>query len=236
MWLAWQTCLDPISGEKLLVADLSYTIRSLSVEERYNLRAENELANDIEVPPAMKSPLGHAVQPPLLLPAASCSAVLTGGGGGAWRRRQDNLLFERRSATTLSTRTIVGTEGSSSAAALFSRDDEDDVSKDGSTILLTEKEQFRHCVVLGAPACGKTTLLQKVRYWAALKAYEDADEDLPVFVALASFAAFLDDELRLQPETTPSLMDYLKATCSAENYQMLEHFHRRGKLLLLADG
>ena len=43
-----QTCLDPISGEKLLVADLSYTIRLLSVEERYNLRAENELANDIE--------------------------------------------------------------------------------------------------------------------------------------------------------------------------------------------
>ena len=43
-----QTCLDPISGEKLLVADLSYTIRMLSLQERYNLRAENELANDIE--------------------------------------------------------------------------------------------------------------------------------------------------------------------------------------------
>ena len=44
------TCdiLDPISGEKLLVADLSYTIRMLSLQERYNLRAENELANDIE--------------------------------------------------------------------------------------------------------------------------------------------------------------------------------------------
>ena len=63
MWLAWQTCLDPISGEKLLVADLSYTIRSLSVEERYNLRAENELANDIEVPPATKAPPGRAVNP-----------------------------------------------------------------------------------------------------------------------------------------------------------------------------
>ena len=34
-----QTCLDPISGEKLLVADLSYTIRMLSVQERYNLRS-----------------------------------------------------------------------------------------------------------------------------------------------------------------------------------------------------
>jgi hypothetical protein len=43
-----QTCLDPISGEKLLVADLSYTIRLLSVEERYNLRSENELASEVE--------------------------------------------------------------------------------------------------------------------------------------------------------------------------------------------
>ena len=59
-----------------------------------------------------------------------------------------------------------------------------------------EKEKFRCCTVLGAPACGKTTMLQKMRYWAALKAYEDPDEDLPVFVALASFAAFVDTRIQ----------------------------------------
>ena len=37
-----QSCLDPVSGERLLVADLSYTVRLLSVEERYNLRNESE--------------------------------------------------------------------------------------------------------------------------------------------------------------------------------------------------
>lgn len=186
-----QTCLDPISGEKLLVADLSYTIRMLSVMERYNLRSENELANDIE----------------------------------------DNLIFERRSATSLETKTIVG-DGS---ADLFARDAED-VSKDGSTILLTEKAKFKRVCILGAPACGKTTLLQKMRYWAALKAYEDPDEDLPVFVALASFAAFVDTELKSSGSEEISIMAYLKATCSGENYRMLEYYHRRGKLLMLCDG
>lgn len=187
-----QTCLDPISGEKLLVADLSYTIRMLSVMERYNLRSENELANDIE----------------------------------------DNLIFERRSATSLETKTIVGADGS---AELFARDAED-VSKDGSTILLTEKEKFKRVCILGAPACGKTTLLQKMRYWAALKAYEDPDEDLPVFVALASFAVFVDAELKTSGGDEISLMAYLKATCSDENFRMLEYYHRRGKLLMLCDG
>ena len=187
-----QTCLDPISGEKLLVADLSYTIRMLSVQERYNLRSENELANDIE----------------------------------------DNLIFERRSATSLETKTIVGTDGS---AELFARDAED-VSKDGSTILLTEKAKFKQVCILGAPACGKTTLLQKMRYWAALKAYEDPDEDLPVFVALASFAAFVDTELNAGRSEELSIMAYLKATCSDDNYRMLEYYNRRGKLLMLCDG
>ena len=37
----------------------------------------------------------------------------------------------------------------------------DDVSRDGSTVLLTEKVAFRNFVLLGAPACGKTTLLRK---------------------------------------------------------------------------
>ena len=190
-----QTCLDPISGEKLLVADLSYTIRMLSVEERYNLRSENELSNDIE----------------------------------------DNLLFERRSATTLAERAVVGT---ADAQGLFSRGDDDDVSKDGSSILLTEKEKFKCCVLLGAPACGKTTLLQKMRYWAALKAYEDADEDLPVFVAVASFAAFVDSRLCAghNDDDHLDLMAYLEATCSAENYRMLEHYHKKHQLLLLCDG
>ena len=189
-----QTCLDPISGEKLLVADLSYTIRMLSVQERYNLRSENELANDIE----------------------------------------DNLIFERRSATSLETaaKTIVGTEDS---AGLFARDAED-VSKDGSTILLTEKQKFKRVSILGAPACGKTTLLQKMRYWAALKAYEDPDEDLPVFVALASFAAFVDNGLAAGKSDSLSIMEYLRATCSDDNFRMLEYYHRRGKLLMLCDG
>lgn len=39
---------DPISGEELLVADLSYEVRLLSVEERYNLKSENELAGEVE--------------------------------------------------------------------------------------------------------------------------------------------------------------------------------------------
>ena len=90
--------------------------------------------------------------------------------------------------------------------------------------------------ILGAPACGKTTLLQKMRYWAALKAYEDPDEDLPVFIALASFAAYVDTGLSSGLSTSLSIMDYLKATCSDENYRMLEYYHRRGKLLMLCDG
>ena len=35
-----------------------------------------------------------------------------------------------------------------------------------------------------------------MRYWAALTAYEDANEDCPVFVALASYAAFVDAGLK----------------------------------------
>ena len=93
--------------------------------------------------------------------------------------------------------------------------------------------QFRNCTVLGAPACGKTTLLQKVRYWAALKAYEDVDEDLPVFVALASFAAFVDNGLSAGHNENLNLTAYPKATCSKENYDMPVHYHSRNKLLLL---
>ena len=44
----FQKCMDPISGEELLVADLSYSVRLLSVEERYNLRSENEMAGEVE--------------------------------------------------------------------------------------------------------------------------------------------------------------------------------------------
>ena len=45
--LGWNS-QDPISGEELLVADLSYEVRLLSVEERYNLKSENELAGEVE--------------------------------------------------------------------------------------------------------------------------------------------------------------------------------------------
>jgi predicted NACHT family NTPase len=51
-------------------------------------------------------------------------------------------------------------------------------------VLLTQPDEFHHVVVLGAPACGKTTLLQKMRYWAAITAYQDEAAPLPVFVYL----------------------------------------------------
>ena len=75
-----------------------------------------------------------------------------------------------------------------------------------------------------------------MRYWAALKAYEDPDEDLPVFVALASFAAFVDSGLAAGKSDSISIMEYLRATCSEENFRMLEYYHWRGKLLMLCDG
>ena len=34
------------------------------------------------------------------------------------------------------------------------------------------------------------------RYWAALSAYDDAAEHCPVFVALTSYAAFVEDGLK----------------------------------------
>lgn len=139
------------------------------MEERYNLRSENELASEA-------SP-----RPPARIPAVGLGAPRSASARLA-RQVEDNLLFERRSATSLAeAKTIVGTGADSS---LFARDN-DDASKDGSTILLTDRDRFGKVVVLGAPACGKTTLLQKMRYWAALAAYEDPDQNhLPVFIAL----------------------------------------------------
>ena len=77
--------------------------------------------------------------------------------------------------------------------------DDEDVSRDGSTLLLTNKVTFRNVVILGAPACGKTTLLQKMRYWAALAAHSDEEEFLPVFIALTNYAAFVDEARRSPP-------------------------------------
>ena len=89
-------------------------------------------------------------------------------------------------------------------------------------------------VILGAPACGKTTLLQKMRYWAALTAYEDVKEQLPVFVALASYAAFVDE--RLKAGAVYDLLSYLKKTCDEEQFNMLQHYHKKGQLMMLLDG
>jgi stage III sporulation protein SpoIIIAA len=111
-----QKCMDPISGEELLVADLSYSVRLLSVEERYNLRSENELAGEVE----------------------------------------DHMIFQSRSGDA-DDKTI---KASADIAKKFGMGAED-VSRDGSTVLLTEKTAFRNFVLLGAPACGKTTLLRK---------------------------------------------------------------------------
>jgi hypothetical protein len=119
-------------------------------------------------------------------------------------------------------------------------------------------------VVLGAPACGKTTLLQKMRYWAALAAYEvlsmhvwwmwwcvcvsgqadrchlaqEPDENhLPVFVALASYAAFVDTTINVPGRqiegedrlASASIMQYLQVICSEENYRMLCFYHARSQ-------
>ena len=62
--------------------------------------------------------------------------------------------------------------GAKMASFLIHRGNLTALITDGSTILLTERARFGKVVVLGAPACGKTTLLQKMRYWAALAAYE----------------------------------------------------------------
>ena len=121
---------------------VGWQVRLLSVEERYNLKSEQEGAASVE----------------------------------------DDLLFERRSATTLAEKSITGEEGGN--MSMFSREEDgEDVSRDGSTVLLTSKDKFQHVTILGAPACGKTTLLQKMRYWAALAAYEDPEELLPVRTA-----------------------------------------------------
>ena len=62
---------------------------------------------------------------------------------------EDNLIFERRSANQIEERSLSGSVGAFSAD-----DDRASDTKDGATVLLTEKERFPNVVVLGAPACG----------------------------------------------------------------------------------
>ena len=104
-----QTCLDPISGEKLLVADLSYTIRMLSLQERYNLRAENELANDIEDNLIFERRSTTCATLARLLLAANSAHACCVGCAGRWRRRRSSARRTRpgcsRGTTTTSART-----------------------------------------------------------------------------------------------------------------------------------
>ena len=180
-----QSCLDPISGERMLVADLSYTVRRLSVAERFNLRNENELSDSSE----------------------------------------DNQLFERRSSTTLAERSLSGSTGG------LGRDDEGDQTKDGATVLLTADKEFSHVVVLGAPACGKTTLLQKMRYWAAISAYQEPEQHpIPVFVYLVGFAKFI------MQGGPCDLLAYLKSSTPPDQYKVIAHAHAEKTSLYLLDG
>ena len=181
-----QSCLDPISGERLLVADLSYTIRLLSVEERFNLRNENELSDSVE----------------------------------------DNALFERRSGTGLGV--LQSLSGSSGG---FERRGEDsDATIDGATVLLTRQDEFGHVVVLGAPASGKTTLLQKMRYWAAITAYQDEAAPVPVFVYLVGFAKFIMNG------GACNILKYLEASSPAEQFSVIAKAHQDRTVLYLLDG
>jgi hypothetical protein len=180
-----QSCLDPISGERLLVADLSYTVRRLNVTERFNLRNENELSDSSE----------------------------------------DNQLFERRSGNTLAERSLKG------AAGDYTRAGEDGgETDDGATVLLTGGSDLAHVVVLGAPACGKTTLLQKMRYWAAITAYQDEAKPIPVFVYLVGFAKFIMNGGECD------LLAYLKSSSPADQYRVIADAHRQKTVLYLLDG
>ena len=50
-----------------------------------------------------------------------------------------------------------------------------------------------------------------MRYWAALTAYEDSNEHCPVFVPLASYAAFVDAGLKEgKGQEALDMMAYLK--------------------------
>eukprot|EP01044_Picomonas_judraskeda_P028980 COSAG03_NODE_9841_length_690_cov_1.169205_1_plen_110_part_10 len=76
-----------------------------------------------------------------------------------------------------------------------------------------------------------------MRYWAALTAYEDANEDCPVFVALASYAAFVDAGLKNgKGAEALDMMAYLKKTCEPEQFKMLQYYKQKGQLLMLCDG
>ena len=181
-----QSCLDPISGERMLVADLSYTVRRLTVAERFNLRNENELSDSAE----------------------------------------DNQLFERRSSTTLAERSLSGSTGGFGRAG-----EEGSSTKDGATVLLTGSAEFSHVVVLGAPACGKTTLLQKMRYWAAISAYQEPDKfPIPVFVYLVGFAKFVMNG------GACDLLAYLESSSPPDQYKVIAQAHADRTSLYLLDG
>ena len=143
-------------------------------------------------------------------------------------------IFQSRSGAKDQEQAIIG---SADIASKFGIGGSEDVSRDGSTVLLTEKQAFRNFVLLGAPACGKTTLLQKMRYWAALSAYDDTNEHCPVFVALASYSSFVEDGLKAgKGANALDMLQYLKQTCEPDQYRMLLHYHGKGQLLLLLDG
>ena len=76
-----------------------------------------------------------------------------------------------------------------------------------------------------------------MRYWAALTAYEDSNEHCPVFVALASYAAFVDAGLKAgKGDDALDMMAYLKKTCEPEQFKMLLYYKKKGQILMLCDG
>ena len=168
------SCIDPVTGRKALLSDMSYTLRVLAGMERTKLRDQVYSRE----------------------PAAGLL--------------EDNSVYEQRALRGAQT---------------------DDAMQDSAEILLDEHStdgNLHHAIVIGPPYSGRSSLLRKLAYTAAVAARDDRARPIPVLIDLG--------ELALQcskSEDTIDALALIKSKVPVEQYEMLdEAFHRQGVLFL----